>query len=284
MKLATEFPHLFSPLQLGSRTLKNLIFIPGHGTRYARSYGVSDDLIAYHRARAAGGVGLIITEVCSVHSSYDPPNRISLTHDDHIAGLKRLGDMCHSYECALMTQLFHPGRVPAQSPDGSRPVAYAPSEVADEKYRYQPYPMPNALIWEFIECFGDAARRTNEAGLYGVEIIASMGYLVPQFLNPRLNLRDDEFGGDFDRRLRFLREVIANIRAKTDDKFLVGIRISADEMDHEGLTPSEVLPICEALDRDANLDFFDIISGTVASQAGWTQVVPPMFVEPGYLA
>ena len=111
-----------------------------------------------------------------------------------------------------------------------------------------------------------------------------MGYLVAQFLNPRLNLRHDEFGGDFDGRLRFLREIIADIRAKTDDRFVVGIRISIDEMDHEGLTPKEVLPICQALDRDGSLDYLSIISGTVASAAGWTQVVPPMFVEPGYLA
>ena len=140
--MAISFPHLFSPIELGHLTLKNRIFIPGHGTRYARDYGVGDDLIAYHEARAAGGVGLIVTEVCSVHHTYDPPNRISLTRDDHIPGIERLTSMCHGYDCALMMQLFHPGRVPAQSPDGSRPVAYAPSEVADEKYRYQPFPSP----------------------------------------------------------------------------------------------------------------------------------------------
>ena len=282
--MTNPFPHLFSPVELGSLTLKNRIFVPGHGTRYARDYGISDDLVAYHEARAAGGVGLIITEVCSVHHTYDPPNRISLTHDKHIPGVTRLANMCHGYDCAFMMQLFHPGRVPAQSPDGSRPVAYAPSEVPDEKYRYQPFPLPNEMVWEFVQAHGDAARRACEGGADGVEIIASMGYLVPQFLNPRLNLRTDEFGGDFDGRLRFLREIIADIRAKTDDRFVVGIRISIDEMDHEGLTPEEVLPVCQALDSDGLLDFFDIISGTVSSVAGWTQVVPPMFVEPGYLA
>ena len=278
------FPHLFSPIVLGGLTLKNRIFIPGHGTRYAREYGVSDELIAYHKARAEGGVGLIVTEVCSVHPSYDPPNRVSLTRDDHIPGIKRLTDMCHDYDCALMMQLFHPGRVPAQSPDGSRPVAYAPSEAADEKYRYQPFPMPNDLVWEFVHAHGDAAQRAVEGGADGVEIIASMGYLIAQFLNPRLNLRTDEFGGDFNGRLRFLRQIIKDVRAKTNDRFVIGIRISIDEMDHEGLTPHEVLPICQALDRDGLLDYINIISGTVSSVAGWTQVVPPMFVEQAYLA
>ena len=116
--MTNPYPHLFSPLKLGSLTLKNRIFVPGHGTRYARDHGISDDLIAYHEARAAGGVGLIITEVCSVHHTYDPPNRISLTHDKHIPGVARLASMCHRYDCGFMMQLFHPGRVPAQSPDG----------------------------------------------------------------------------------------------------------------------------------------------------------------------
>ena len=282
--MTSPFPHLFSPIELGHLTLKNRIFVPGHGTRYARDYGISDDLIAYHGARAAGGVGLIITEVCSVHHTYDPPNRISLTRDDYIPGIERLTSMCHGYDCALMMQLFHPGRVPGQSPDGSRPVAYAPSETPDEKYRYQPFPIPTDMVWELIGAHGEAARRANEGGADGVEIISGMGYLVAQFLNPRLNLRRDEFGGSFDARLRFLREIIADIRAKTEKNFVVGIRISIDEMDHEGLTPEEVLPICQALDRDELLDFFDIISGSVSSVAGWTQVVPPMFVEHGYLA
>ena len=95
------FPQLFSPVKIGGLTLKNRIFIPGHGTRYARDYGVGDDLIAYHEARAAGGVGLIVTEVCSVHHTYDPPNRISLTRDDRIPGIRRLTDMCHGYDCRI---------------------------------------------------------------------------------------------------------------------------------------------------------------------------------------
>lgn len=282
--MSQEFPQLFSPAEIGPIELKNRIFVPGHGTRYARDFGVSDDLLAYHEARAAGGVGLIVTEVCSVHPSYDPPNRISLTHDAPVPGIRRLTDMCHRYDCALIMQLFHPGRVPAQSPDGSRPVAYAPSEVADEKYRFQPFAMPTDLVWEFIESYSSAAERARKGGADGVEIVASMGYLIAQFLNPRLNLRSDEFGGSFENRLRFLEEIIAGIRARTGSDFVVGMRISVDEMDHEGLTPDEVVPICEALERQGQLDYYSAISGTVSSVAGWTQVVPPMFVEHGYLA
>ncbi|SVB63009.1 uncharacterized protein METZ01_LOCUS215863, partial [marine metagenome] len=168
-----SFPHLFSPFQLGSVTLKNRIFVPSHGTRHARNHQAGDDLIAYYEARARGGVGMIFTEVCSVHSSYDVPNRISLTRDEYVPGVRRLADMCHSYDCAIVVQLYHPGRIPSQSLDGSRLVAYAPSEVMDEQHRFQPYPMPADLILEMVESFAEAAHRASEAGCDGIEIIGS---------------------------------------------------------------------------------------------------------------
>lgn len=279
-----SFPHLFSPFQLGSVTLKNRIFVPSHGTRHARNHQAGDDLIAYYEARARGGVGMIFTEVCSVHSSYDVPNRISLTRDEYVPGVRRLADMCHSHDCAIVVQLYHPGRIPSQSLDGSRLVAYAPSEVMDEQHRFQPYPMPADLILEIVESFAEAAHRASEAGCDGIEIIGSMGYLVAQFLNPRVNLRTDQYGGSPDGRLKFLRDIITAIRHRTPSDFLAGVRISADEMDHDGLRPDEVREICRALDQDGQIDFLDIIAGSAASAAGWTHVVPPMFVKPGYLA
>ena len=280
----TAFPHLFSPFQLGSMRLKNRIFVPSHGTRHARNHQVSDELMAYYEARAQGGVGMIFTEVCSVHASYDMPNRISLTRDEYIPGIKRLADMCHSHDCAIVVQLYHPGRIPSQSIDGSRLVAYAPSEVMDEQHRFQPYPMPTDLVSEVAESFAEAARRAFEAGCDGIEIIGSMGYLVAQFLNPRTNLRRDEYGGSLDGRLKFLRDIIAESRRRTSSTFLIGVRISADEMDHDGLRPKEIHEICRALDEDGQIGFLDIIAGSAASVAGWIHVVPPMFVKHGYLA
>jgi 2,4-dienoyl-CoA reductase-like NADH-dependent reductase (Old Yellow Enzyme family) len=241
---------------------------------------IGDELIAYHEARARSGVGMIMTEVCSGHNTYDPPNRISLTADEYIPSLKKLTDVCHGYDCTLLTQLFHPSRVPAQSVDCSRPVAYGPSEVMDERYRYQPHPLSMALIEEFVE----AGRRTYVAGCDGVEIVASMRYFVTQFMNLRINLRSDIYGDGLAGRLKFLRDTITTIRRKTSDAFLIGIRISANEMDHEGLKSHEVGEICQSLDGDRELDFINVIAGSVFSVAGWTHAVPPMFVEQDYLA
>lgn len=279
-----QFPNLFSPVKIGSLEIKNRIFVPAHGTRHVRNYHVNDTLMAYYEARAKGGVGMIHTEVCSVHSSYDMPNRISLTKDEYIPGIKRLVDMCHSYECALMVQLYHPGRIPSQSMDGSRMVAYGPSEVMDEQHRFQPYPMPTELVAEIVDAHVETAGRAREAGADGIEIIGSMGYMTAQFLNPRVNLRTDEYGGSFDGRMKFLRDILSGIRKATAPEFLISVRISADELDNDGLKPDEVMEICKALDQDGDVDCLNIIGGNASSAAGWLHVVPPMFVEPGYLA
>jgi NADPH-dependent 2,4-dienoyl-CoA reductase/sulfur reductase-like enzyme len=122
-----------------------------------------------------------------------------------------------------------------------------------------------------------------EAGLDGVEILSSMGYLVSQFLNPRTNVREDEFGGTFGNRLRLLREIIASIRKKIGPQFTVGIRISADEMDPKALSASEVLQIVAALDVDGGLDYINAISGTAASYRGQKYIVPDMAVPAAFM-
>ncbi len=114
-----------------------------------------------------------------------------------------------------------------------------------------------------MQGYGDAARRMQTAGVDGVEIVASHGYLPSQFLNPRVNLRDDAYGGDAEGRLRFLREVIADIRAKVGDGFVVGMRMSGTEADEQGLTEEESLDAVARLGD--SIDYVHITVGTSAS-------------------
>jgi hypothetical protein len=145
-----------------------------------------------------------------------------------------------------------------------------------------PSPLKPAMIRAIVSGYGDAARRMRTAGLDGVEIVASHGYLPAQFLNPRVNLRDDAYGGDLDGRLRFLREVIADIRAKVDEDCVVGMRISGSEVDEQGLTQDESL---EAIDRLADgLDYVNITLGTSASLGGAVHIAPPMSLANAYVA
>ena len=133
------------------------------------------------------------------------------------------------------------------------------------------------MIREIVAGYGDAARRMKTAGIDGCEIVASHGYLPAQFLNPRVNLRDDEYGGSLENRLRFLREVIAAIRSKVGRDFVVGLRISGDEKDadeHRGQRGAAVLQ--DARRRRATLDYYNVIAGTSATLAGAIHIVPPM--------
>jgi len=119
------------------------------------------------------------------------------------------------------------------------------------------------------------------AGLDGVEIVASHGYLPAQFLNPRVNLREDGYGGDVEGRLRFLREVIFDIRAKVGDGFVVGMRISGSEADDQGLTEDETLEAVELLGD--SIDYVHITVGSSATIGGAIHIAPPMTFKNAYV-
>lgn len=280
----TQFPHVFEPIQIGRMTVKNRFFVPGHHTGLSENGLVSDAMIAYHEARAEAGVGMIIMEVSTVHPTYMPDGRLSVVTDACIPGLRRMADVGTRHGCKIIGQLFHPGRVAAASVDGTQMASYAPSEVPDEYYKNIPIPLSTAQIWDIIEHFGNGAARMAEGGLDGIELISSMGYLISQFLNPRLNRRTDQFGGSAENRLRFLREIIKSCRDRVGNDITLGIRISADEMDEEGLNSSETIAALKCIETDGQVDYFNITGATTASYAGWLDMVPHMVRPSAYLA
>jgi 2,4-dienoyl-CoA reductase-like NADH-dependent reductase (Old Yellow Enzyme family)/thioredoxin reductase len=279
----TAFTHLFQPLAIGGCTIKNRILSTGHDTTLPTEAAVNDALIAYQEARARGGVGLIILQVAGVHETARYTNHILMASDDSaIEGYRRLAERVHSYGTKVFGQLFHPGREILESHGGLLAVAYAPSAIPNERFHVMPRALSPQLMAEIISGYGDAARRMQVAGLDGCEVVASHGYLPSQFLNPRVNHRTDGYGGDLSSRLRFLHEVIADIRAKTDGKFVVGMRISGGEMDHEGLTPDESLEAIASL--EPSIDYVSVVGGTSASVGGAIHIVPPMSFATGYMA
>jgi 2,4-dienoyl-CoA reductase-like NADH-dependent reductase (Old Yellow Enzyme family) len=282
---ARRFPRLFEPLRIGSLTLRNRIVSSGHDTVMAAGGFVTDQLIAYHAARAAGGVGLIVVQVAGVHESARYTSHILMaTQDACIPGYRRLADTVHGHGSAIVGQIFHDGRELMESMDGTLPVALAPTAVPNERFHVMPRAMPIPLIEEIRSGYASAARRLREAGLDGVEIVASHGYLPAQFLNPRVNLRTDRYGGSPGNRLRFLRETITAIRDEIGREPVVGLRISIDEITPEGLTPEDVLPALATLDADGLLDYVSVVAGTSATLAGSDHIVPPMTVPNAYTA
>ena len=279
------FPHLFSPLQIKNVTLKNRIFSTGHMTTLVTGYKPNEDLAAYHEARARGGAGLVVIEVASVHSSaIYTSHTIMADTDDCIPGYQRIARAVHQYDCRAFGQLFHPGRENFESVDGSAPVAYAPSAVPNERFHVMPRPMSRALIHDVIDGYGDAAVRLREGGLDGVEIVASHGYLPAQFLNPKVNLRTDAYGGSLENRVRFIAEIVQNVRAKVGEDFVVGLRISGDEQSYDGLELAGATAAIELLEAAGGLDYYNVIAGSSASLGGSVHIVPPMFIENGYVA
>ncbi|MDT3422091.1 2,4-dienoyl-CoA reductase-like NADH-dependent reductase (Old Yellow Enzyme family) [Pseudomonas protegens] len=281
--MTSAFPHLFEPLQIRGKRLKNRIMSSGHDTSMPTDNLVNEQLIAYHRARAEGGVGLIVLQVAGVHDSARYTSHVLMATDDAcIDGYRRLAETCHAHGTLVLSQIFHPGREIMESADGLLAVAYAPSAVPNERFRVMPRALDQEMIDEIIQGYADAARRLHQAGLDGVELVASHGYLPAQFINPRVNRRTDGYNGELEQRLRFIREILDAMRASTDAEFIIGLRISADERDPEGLTEDESLAAVQLL--QGQLDYVHIVAGTSASLGGAVHIVPPMAVEAAYLA
>lgn len=277
------FPHLFEPLVLRGKRLKNRIMSSGHDTSMPTDNRVNPQLIAYHRARAEGGVGLIVLQVAGVHDSARyTSHALMATDDECIEGYRELAEVCHAQGTVVLSQIFHPGREIMESADGLLAVAYSASGVPNERFRVMPRALDQEMINEIVAGYAAAARRLHQAGIDGVEVVASHGYLPAQFLNPRVNRRTDEYNGSLEQRLKFLREIIAAVRAATDAQFIIGLRISADERDAEGLTESESLEAVHSLQTE--LDYVHIVAGTSASLGGAIHIVPPMAIAAAYLA
>jgi len=277
------FAHLFAPLQLRGKRLKNRIMSSGHDTSMPTDNRVNAQLIAYHRARAEGGVGLIVLQVAGVHDSARYTSHVLMATDDAcIEGYRELAQTCHAHGTVVLSKIFHPGREIMESADGLLAVAYSASGVPNERFRVMPRALDHAMIDEIVTGYAAAARRLHQAGIDGVEVVASHGYLPAQFLNPRVKRRTDQYNGALEQRLRFLREVLAAVRAATDEHFIIGLRICADERDAEGLTESESLEAVLCL--QTQLDYVHIVAGTSASTGGAIHIVPPMAIAAAYLA
>lgn len=281
--MTLRFPHLFSPFHLKGLEIPNRIVSTGHDTDLAHHGLPGDALIAYHRARAEGGTGLIVVQVVAVHETARYTAEVLMAaSDDCIPHYRRLFDAIHAAGTKAFIQLFHPGRELLWRRGGIVQAAYSASGTPTERFRLVPRPLSVAQIEEIVESYGAAARRLAEAGADGVEVVASHGYLPAQFFNPRVNRREDRYGGPLENRVRFIREVAAAIRRQAPPALIVGTRLSGEEFDAEGLQEDEMRVLC-ALLRD-DFDYFNVIAGTSASASGAVHIVPPMTVQNAYLA
>ena len=275
--------HLFSPIKIRNLTVKNRIMSTGHDTTMPTEGIINERLLAYQRARAEGGAGLIVLQVSGVHESARYTTHLLMaTEPNCVDGYRKMADMCHAHGTTIFAQIFHPGREIMEAGEGLLAVAYSASAVPNERFHVMPKPLNQRMIDEISAGYVQAARYMHEAGIDGVEFVASHGYLPAQFMSTQVNLREDQYGGSLENRLRFSVDILKAIRAATSDDFVIGMRISADELDGGGLDADEVLTICQAL--EPHLDYVNLTLGTSASLGGAVHIAPPMAFRAGYIA
>jgi 2,4-dienoyl-CoA reductase-like NADH-dependent reductase (Old Yellow Enzyme family) len=249
------YERALSPIRIGPVEVKNRIARTAHATMMARAGTITDELIAYHLARAEGGVGLTIIEAAGVH----PSSILSLANldDSIIDGYRALASRIAPTGMRLFQQLWHGGHIYPQ-PDGSPPLA--PGDVPSHIAGIAPRPMTRAQIEEVIAGYAAAARRCEQGGLDGVEIHSGHGYLLAQFLSPVMNRREDEYGGDLDGRSLFLRRVLAAVRDAVSPGFAVGVRLS-DSADPRILGMGEVGAVAHRLAGEGLVDYVNMSWG-----------------------
>jgi len=243
-----------SPIKIGSVEIPNRLIRTAHSTLFSTGV-VSEDHIAYHIERALGGVGLTILEGASVHPS--STFALTLSDDSSIAPLRRLVTSVEPTGMKLFQQLWHGGGVESAVNGGP------PWSVTDLPARYSKIP-PIAIsanqIRELVESYRDAACRLVKAGIDGAEILAGNGYLISQFLSPSLNTRTDAYGGNFENRMRFLMELLTEIRGRVPGTFALGIRIGCSS-DPGILSATEVNAAILHLQNLGLIDFVNISNG-----------------------
>ena len=274
---------LFEPLIIRKKVLKNRIFSTGHMAVMLKEGCPTESMIAYHEAKAKGGAALTIIEAARVHPSGDSGRPAIRAYDPScISGYKKLTAACHRYDCLVFGQLTHPGREMADLEDGTSPVAYAPSAIPNERFHVMPRELSEHMIQEIVVGFKISAQNLKKARLDGIEIVASHGYLLGQFLNKNINKRQDRYGGNFENRHRILDEIIDAVKLGSSDDMLIGVRLSGDEKEFRGIELQETIKIVEVLTQNKKIDYINVTAGTSAGLAGSTHIVPSMRFEAGY--
>ncbi len=265
---------LLQPYQLKHLTLKNRIMTTSHEPAYPEDGMPKDRYRAYHVTRAKAGVAMTMTAGSAAVSRNSPPvfNNILAYKDEVVPWMKKLADECHDYGCAVMIQLTHLGRRTHWNKGDWLP-AVSPSHAREAAHRAFPKKLEDWDISRIITDYADAAERMYEAGLDGIEL-QSYGHLMDQFWSPMTNTLEGPYGGSLDNRLRFTFDVLDAIRARVGERFIVGIRYTADEAMEGGIDAEEGLEISRRLRDCGKVDFLNVIRGHIDTDPAMTDVIP----------
>jgi 2,4-dienoyl-CoA reductase-like NADH-dependent reductase (Old Yellow Enzyme family) len=263
---------LFSPLTLRSITLKNRIAVSPM-CEYSSIDGFANDWHLVHLgSRAVGGAALVFTEAAAVTAQGRiSPEDLGIWKDAHIEPLARITRFIAEQGSVPGIQLAHAGRKASTSAPwkGGKPISpaeggwtpiVAPSAIPFDDGYQTPVALDLVGIQDNISAFASAARRSLAAGFQVIEIHAAHGYLINGFLSPLSNTRTDAYGGSFENRTRFLREIVASVRSEWPDYLPLFVRISATDWVEGGWTVEDSVELARML-QPLGVDLFDCSSG-----------------------
>ena len=272
--MPVRLPNLLSPVALGPVELPNRVVSTSHQTSLVHEHLPTEDLVAYHAARARGGVGAIFLEAIAVHpTGLLTSHTIAGYRPDVVPAYRRLAEAVRPHGTRLLAQLFHGGREQLAVPP--RAPAIAPSAVPTQRFHVEPRALTRGEIRELVAGFAAAAVQARAGGLDGVEVSMAHGYLAAQFFSPGTNRRGDEYNGPLEVRVRFAREVLEGVRAAVGADVAVGVRLAADERAAGGMGPERCAEVAAAVCAGGLADFVSLAVGHSATHAASTYIVPP---------
>jgi mycofactocin system FadH/OYE family oxidoreductase 2 len=278
----SAYPHLFSPLQIGGVTVRNRIMQTAHVKLFANRGVDSQRNVDYQVARAKGGAGLLITGNRVVHptSTTGFPRVAWSFLSGALEADMKLTAAVHDHGAVIFAQLNHFGlNASSDSADDLR-VLWGPSAVKSPAYGETPKAMEAEDIREVVDWWSRSAELSREGGFDGTEVHISHSYLLHQFLSPLYNKREDEYGGSFENRLRFAREVIAEARSRVGSDWVVGVRISLSDFIPGALDVDDAIRVATTLEADGQIDYVNV---TAAGYHNIFRAIEPSDEPDGYL-
>jgi 2,4-dienoyl-CoA reductase-like NADH-dependent reductase (Old Yellow Enzyme family) len=251
---------IFQPLTFPHLTVKNRIFRSSISGRFDNYDGSGTQTrINWEEKFARGGVGAIISSFTPVHvRGRIVPNYAMIDHDDKIPFWRRVAEKVHEYGCKFITQLSHSGRQrDIGGIENLMNKCLSSTNTKDGFHGLLCEAATEGQIAELVNMFAQGARRARLAGIDGVELHASHGYLFTQFLSSGINDRKDGYGGSLRNRYRFLHEVIHAIRKEAGDDFHLQVKMNAIDLNNalypwekKGNTLEEYIQICKWVEED----------------------------------
>ncbi|CAH6785338.1 2,4-dienoyl-CoA reductase [Vibrio chagasii] len=242
--MSAMYPHLLEPLDLGFTQLRNRVLMGSMHTGLEEHKEGLHKLAAFYEERAKGGVGLIVTGGFSPNlRGRLSPFSAEFSKVKHAKAHQVVTEAVHKHGGKIALQLLHAGRY------AMHPFAQSASGIKAPIAKFAPSEMSPRQIKKTINAFANSAELAQVAGYDGIEIMGSEGYLINQFICKRTNMRYDEWGGSYEKRMRFPLEIVKSIREAVGDDFIIIFRLSMLDLVEQGSTFEDVVLLAQKLEE-----------------------------------